>query len=226
MVEHRTIASAPLAIVSVPRERVSGAQRLMRIADVTISLLALIVLLPLILLIAATVLVIDPGPVLFRHKRIGRDARPFFCLKFRSMVVDAQARLDHLLQTDPDARMRWERDHKLADDPRITRIGKFLRASSLDELPQLINVLCGEMSLVGPRPIVESEVSRYGRYISDYYSATPGVTGLWQISGRSNTTYRRRVALDVAFARSQSVSLYFRILFMTVPAVVFARGSY
>ena len=133
---------------------------------------------------------------------------------------------DRLEASDPIARLEWEKDHKLRNDPRITRLGSFLRKSSLDELPQLFNVLRGEMSLVGPRPIVDAEVVRYGRYFADYCSVRPGITGLWQISGRNDVSYRRRVALDVAFARARSRSLYVRILAGTVPSVLVRRGSY
>jgi lipopolysaccharide/colanic/teichoic acid biosynthesis glycosyltransferase len=199
---------------------------LIRIADILFSSAMLLLFLPLMLLIAIAVYVTDPGPIIFGHRRVGRHGRSFKCLKFRSMVVGAEARLQQLLASDPALQAAWDRDHKLPADPRITRIGGFLRASSLDELPQLINVLRGEMSLVGPRPISEAEVPRYGRYIADYYQTTPGVTGLWQISGRNDVSYRRRVALDVAFSRSLNLKLYMRILVMTVPAVILARGSY
>jgi exopolysaccharide production protein ExoY len=198
---------------------------LTRAFDIIVSVGLLMFLAPLLIIISALILLTNPGPIIFGHKRLGRDGRPFRCLKFRSMVVDSQERLAQLLATDPQARIEWERDHKLKNDPRITRIGAFLRKSSLDELPQLFNVLRGEMSLVGPRPIVNDEVSRYGRYFAHYSRVRPGITGLWQVSGRSNTTYRRRVALDVAYSRSQSLSLNLRILMMTVPSVLSADGS-
>jgi exopolysaccharide production protein ExoY len=140
--------------------------------------------------------------------------------------VDAEQRLQHLLATDPEAQQEWLRDHKLRRDPRITGIGNFLRRSSLDELPQFFNVLRGEMSLVGPRPIVVGEIARYGRYLGSYASVKPGLTGLWQVSGRSNTSYRRRVAMDVAYARAKCLRLDMSILLATIPAVVGARGSY
>ena len=197
-----------------------------RIADIVIAAAALAFLLPLLVAIATAVYLTDPGPILFGHRRIGRNGRRFQCLKFRSMIVDAEAHLARILAQNPEMQAAWARDHKLSDDPRITRIGRFLRQSSLDELPQLWNVLRGDMSIVGPRPIVEAEVPRYGRYIVDYYSTRPGITGLWQISGRNDVSYRRRVALDVAYARSQTVPLYFQIMLLTVPAVVMARGSY
>ena len=202
----------------------SGA--VLRALDIVLSLLLLAFFVPLMVVIGAAIFVSDPGPVIFRQRRLGRGGHYFSCFKFRSMVVDAEAQLQHLLATDPEARRSWEHDHKLKVDPRITRIGSFLRRSSFDELPQLINVLRGEMSLVGPRPICEAEAARYGRYIRDYCSVRPGITGLWQISGRNDVSYRRRVMLDVYYARRQSVELYLRIAVMTVPAVLLARGSY
>lgn len=199
---------------------------LIRYLDIAIAGLALLFLLPLLVGLAIATWLGDPGPVFFGHVRIGKNGRSFRCFKFRTMVTDAEQRLLKLLETDPVARADWERDRKLTNDPRITGIGRFMRKSSLDELPQLWNVICGEMSLVGPRPIVQAEVPRYGRYIADYMNARPGISGLWQISGRNDVSYRRRVALDVAFARSQSLKLYLRILVLTVPAVLFQRGSY
>jgi lipopolysaccharide/colanic/teichoic acid biosynthesis glycosyltransferase len=142
------------------------------------------------------------------------------------MRVNSAQLLRELLETDPVALAEWTRDQKLRRDPRITKLGSFLRATSIDELPQLFNVLRGEMSIVGPRPIVEDEVTRYRRFFSDYAAVKPGITGLWQVSGRNNTTYRRRVALDVAYAKHKSVSFDLLILAKTVPAVLFARGSF
>jgi exopolysaccharide production protein ExoY len=197
-----------------------------RLLDILLTVPLLLFFSPLIAIVAVLVWIVDPGPILFRHKRIGYQGKPFYCLKFRSMVVDAERKLEDVLASDPLIRQAWLRDHKLPSDPRITKIGKFLRASSLDELPQFFNVIRGEMSLVGPRPIVQAEVTRYGRYIADYYSVMPGITGLWQISGRSDTSYRRRVALDVAFARARTPALYVKILVLTGPAVLLARGSY
>jgi lipopolysaccharide/colanic/teichoic acid biosynthesis glycosyltransferase len=142
------------------------------------------------------------------------------------MVVDAEARLAALLARSPEARREWEADQKLRDDPRVTLLGRILRVSSIDELPQLFNVLRGEMSLVGPRPIVTGEVARYGRRFTQYCSVRPGITGLWQISGRNDVSYRRRVAMDTVFANTLSLSLYLKILFATVPAVLKREGSY
>ena len=200
--------------------------RITRALDVTIALVALIFFLPLMLVVAALVYATDPGPIFFAHRRIGKGGRHFRCLKFRSMAVNAEALLSDLLANDPMARAEWARDHKLKDDPRITAVGAFLRKSSLDELPQIFNVLCGDMALVGPRPIVDAEALRYGRYFAHYCSVRPGITGLWQVSGRNNVSYRRRVAFDVAYSRSRSTLFDVKILAMTVPSVVMARGSY
>ncbi|UYY57051.1 sugar transferase [Sphingomonas sp. S2-65] len=199
--------------------------RLTRTIDIGGAAFALAFFAPILILIVLAMLVGDRGPILFRHERVGHIGKKFYCLKFRTMVTDADVRLKELLATSPEARAEWLRDHKLKKDPRITLVGRFLRVSSLDELPQFWNVLTGEMSLVGPRPITNSEMRRYGRYVTDYLSVRPGITGLWQISGRNNVSYRRRVAMDVTFARSQSLSLYVRILVFTIPAVLTARGS-
>ena len=194
--------------------------------DILISAVAIVVLAPLLAAIALVIWFTDPGAVIFGHKRIGQGGKTFRCFKFRSMVVDAQDRLDALLASDPVARAEWARDHKLKNDPRITAIGGFLRKSSLDELPQLFNVLMGTMSLVGPRPIVFDEVRRYGRYFTDYCAVRPGITGLWQCSGRSDVSYRRRVAMDVTYVRTASLTLNLGLLFKTVPSVLKSRGSY
>lgn len=196
-----------------------------RVIDITIALVALVFLTPLLVVIALIVMICDPGPVIFKHRRVGQGGKTFGCLKFRSMYVGAEERLTKILAANPELRAQWERDQKLDNDPRITRIGAVLRVTSLDELPQLINVIRGEMSLVGPRPIVAAEVPRYGRFIQSYYRVRPGLTGLWQVTGRSSTTYRRRVATDVFYARSRSLLFDTKILFATIPAVVAGRGS-
>lgn len=203
----------------------NAAHSIIRGLDLAISLSLLIFLAPLLILISITIFVFDPGPVVFAHRRVGRNGAPFHCYKFRSMYVGAEQRLEAILAADSVRRAEWARDQKLSDDPRVTRVGAFLRVTSLDELPQLLNVIKGEMSLVGPRPIVEAEIARYGRFIEAYYSVKPGLTGLWQVTGRSNTSYRRRVATDVFYARSKSVAFDLRILAATVPAVIAARGS-
>jgi len=194
--------------------------------NVMIALVALIFLAPVMIAVAMAVFAQDGGPILFAHRRIGRDGRHFYCLKFRTMAVDAERRLADLLEGDPDARAEWERDHKLRNDPRVTRLGAFLRRSSLDELPQLFNVLRGEMGIVGPRPIVDAEVAKYGRRFRHYCAVKPGITGLWQVSGRNDTSYRTRVALDCVYARERNLLLDGYIILSTVPAVLTRRGSY
>ena len=201
-------------------------QSLTSLMHIVVAAFALVFFAPLMCLVAIAVYVQDGGPIFFAHRRIGLNGRTFYCLKFRSMAVDAQERLASLLAADPVARAEWERDHKLRIDPRITRVGAFLRKTSLDELPQLFNVLRGDMSLVGPRPIVEAEVARYGHRFRDYCAVKPGITGLWQVSGRNDTSYRTRVALDSVYARRRNLGLDIYILAVTVPAVLTRRGSY
>ena len=196
-----------------------------RSLDITVAATALFLLLPLLLLIAALVFAGDRKAPVFRHMRLGCDGRRFGCLKFRSMVTDGDAVLAAHLATDPRARGEWAESHKLSADPRITVIGQVLRKTSLDELPQLWNVLRGEMSLVGPRPIVPAEVARYGRAFATCFAVPPGVTGLWQVSGRSDTTYAERVALDLDYASRWSLRRDLAILLRTIPAVLAQRGS-
>jgi exopolysaccharide production protein ExoY len=209
-----------------PRARHENYDALIELMNVIIALAALVFALPIMLAVGFAVFIQDGGPVLFAHRRIGRDGRSFRCLKFRSMATDAEARLADLLARDPQARAEWEKDHKLRNDPRVTKLGEFLRKSSLDELPQLFNVLRGEMSLVGPRPIVEAEIAKYGRRFRQYCAVKPGITGLWQVSGRNDTTYRTRVALDCLYAERRSLLLDAKVLAATVPAVLMRRGSY
>jgi exopolysaccharide production protein ExoY len=196
-----------------------------RSLDVGVAVTALFVLLPLLLLIAVLVWAGDRQAPIYRHMRLGRDGRRFGCLKFRSMVTDGEAVLAAHLAASPRARAEWAETHKLSDDPRITPIGHVLRKTSLDELPQLWNVLRGEMSLVGPRPIVPAEVARYGRAFATCFAVPPGVTGLWQVSGRSDTTYAERVALDLDYATRWSLRRDLAILLRTIPAVLAQRGS-
>jgi exopolysaccharide production protein ExoY len=165
------------------------------------------------------------GPVLFAHYRVGRHGQLFRCWKFRSMVPQAERVLAELLERDPVAKAQWEREQKLDSDPRITPIGHFLRRTSLDELPQLLNVLTGSMRLVGPRPIVVHELRRYGAVKHHYLSVTPGMTGLWQVSGRNNTSYEQRVQLDRHYVEQRSAWMDFRILLRTAHVVVTGHGA-
>ena len=203
----------------------SGRQSMCRLLDIMIAAVALVFLAPLMTLIALLIWA-SGGPILFGHQRVGRGGRTFTCWKFRTMHVDSDRILADVLAASTVARLEWERDRKLKADPRVGRVGALLRKSSLDELPQLFNVLGGTMSIVGPRPIVQAEAFRYGRYFSDYCQVRPGITGLWQVSGRNSTTYRRRVACDVAYVRSKAPMNDIRIMMKTIPAVCFARGAY
>ena len=194
-----------------------------RILDVIVSLAAIIFFGPLMVVIAITIKIFDPGPVLFSHQRIGRNGESFGCLKFRTMSCDAERRLAKLLDSSEAARREWHELQKLSFDPRVTPLGGFLRASSLDELPQFFNVLRGDMSIVGPRPIVEEERPRYGRFIHSYCSVKPGLTGLWQVSGRNQVSYRRRVATDVFYCRNGDLGLDLWIMIRT--PVVMIKGT-
>ncbi|MFT8777079.1 MAG: sugar transferase [Gluconacetobacter liquefaciens] len=196
-----------------------------RVMDVMIAAAMLFFAMPAMLAIVVLVRR-DGGAALFGHNRIGENGRIFRCLKFRSMVANADDVLKELLERDEAAREEWASTQKLRHDPRITRLGRFLRATSLDELPQLLNVLRGDMSLVGPRPIVQAEVERYGENITYYYATRPGLTGLWQVSGRSNTSYARRVALDSAYVRHWTFWKDVLILLKTIPAVLRHDGAH
>ena len=168
----------------------------------------------------------DGGPAIYAHQRIGSGGKPFPCFKFRSMVVGASSRLEELLASDTELRAQWERDHKLKDDPRISTVGHFLRKTSLDELPQLFNVLRGEMSLVGPRPIVTAELEKYGEDAEYFVMVRPGVTGLWQVSGRNDVDYDTRVYLDTWYVKNWSLWYDIAILFKTVRVVLRRDGAY
>ncbi|MGH6955826.1 MAG: sugar transferase [Caulobacteraceae bacterium] len=196
------------------------------LAHAMVALAILLVILPLLLIVTATIFFSDGGPVIFAHRRVGRGGRTFKCLKFRTMAKDAEARLSELLERDEAAREEWTRDHKLRRDPRVTALGAILRRSSLDELPQFWNVVRGEMRLVGPRPIVSAEIGRYGRRIRAYYAVKPGITGLWQVSGRNDVDYRTRVAMDCLYARKRSLLLDAWLIVRTAPAVLLRHGSY
>ncbi|SON58053.1 UDP-glucose:undecaprenyl-phosphate glucose-1-phosphate transferase [Hartmannibacter diazotrophicus] len=197
-----------------------------RVADVCLTIPLIIFFSPLCLLIAAIIWLSDPGPIFFGHERIGLGGRKFRCLKFRSMVTNSREVLDRLLDEDPAARAEWDQTQKLRNDPRITVIGRILRETSLDELPQLINVLRGDMSLVGPRPVVKDELARYGANLCFYEMVRPGITGLWQVSGRSNCSYEQRVQYDVDYVCDWSLLQDIKILFRTAKVVLCREGSY
>lgn len=196
-----------------------------RATDIVLALCIGLVALPAA---AATAVVVslDGGPILYGQERVGRGGRRFRCLKFRTMVQDSDARLAELLGRDAQARAEWDRDRKLRRDPRITRYGRLLRAVALDEVPQILNVLRGDMSFVGPRPVTESELPRYGDDLAAYLGVRPGLTGLWQASGRNNVSYERRVALDAWYVRNWSAWLDLVVMLKTVPALLTRRGAY
>lgn len=196
-----------------------------RVAEVALAATLLLLLFPILLAAALCIFIEDGGPVVFVHSRIGFGGKSFPCLKLRSMCVDAGARLDALLQSDANARAEWHATQKLRTDPRITVVGRVLRQWSIDELPQLLNVIAGHMSLVGPRPIVAAEVARYGHRITSYFAVRPGLTGLWQVRGRSDTSYRTRIAMDVVYAKRRSIGLDIHILVKTAAVVLSREGS-
>jgi lipopolysaccharide/colanic/teichoic acid biosynthesis glycosyltransferase len=190
-----------------------------------LALLATLLLLPVLLVLGAIISISSGGTFWYSQVRVGRGGQLFRCYKLRSMVKNADAALHDLLERDPEARAEFERDWKLSNDPRITTIGKILRKTSLDELPQLINVLKGEMALVGPRPVVPDELSRYGHHVSEVLSVRPGLTGLWQVSGRNDVSYAQRVQLDVAYVRERSVPLDVSIIARTALQCVVPSGN-
>jgi len=202
-----------------------GLQLIKRCFDLTTSIAVLIVGSPVLLWIAAKVLA-SGRPIFFGHRRVGQNGKHFLCYKFRTMAVNADVLLKELLERDPQARAEWERDFKLKNDPRITSIGHFLRKTSLDELPQLWNVLKGEMSLVGPRPVVDAELERYGNQVDFYLEAKPGVTGLWQVSGRNDVSYDTRVYLDAWYVKNWSLFNDIVILLKTVKVIFKKDGAY
>jgi exopolysaccharide biosynthesis polyprenyl glycosylphosphotransferase len=199
-----------------------------RLFDILFSSVALLLLSPIFLIVAILIKIKSPdGPIFFGHQRIGKDGKFFRVYKFRTMVPDAQARLKKMLDENPDIKEEYEKDFKLKDDPRIIPgIGNFMRKSSIDELPQFFNSLIGNMSVIGPRPIVEDEIKKYGKYAIKLYSVKPGVSGLWQVSGRNDIEYDERVALDMEYIDNQSIWLDIKIIFQTVMVMVFKKGAY
>lgn len=227
--DHLRLLAPPTTVgarVAEAIERASSALRprldagLKRGVDVVGAGLALLCSLPLLVIIAVAIKVSSPGPVVFGHARLGRDGKPFRCLKFRTMVPDADRRLAELFEERPDLRAYFEEHFKLPADPRVTEVGRLLRRTSLDELPQLINVLRGDMSLVGPRPIVTDEQAKYGQWCDTLFSVRPGITGLWQVSGRSDLDYDTRVDLDVSYIQDRSLRGDLAILLRTVRVVL------
>ena len=198
------------------------------IFDLLFSLLFLIAFSPLFLIICLLIKLSSRGPIFFLQKRIGRNNIPFKCIKFRTMYPEAKDILENLLLQDSDFKKEFEETHKIKNDPRITTIGKLLRKTSLDELPQFINVLRGEMSIIGPRPIVKDEKKKYGKNLKKILLIKPGITGLWQVSGRNNLTYKRRVELDLNYVENYNLLMDLRILLRTFGVILFPldRGAY
>ena len=217
-----------LLAVEIIRNQSRYGRTLKRIGDVIFSLIVLTLGAPIFVLIGILVKLSSPGSIFYIQKRVGRNYREFGCIKFRTMYKNADELLPNLLEKYPLMRKEFEKDFKLRKDPRITKLGRFLRRSSLDELPQFFNVLKGEMSVVGPRPIVNNEISRYSLFMEEVISVRPGLTGLWQVSGRNNLSYKKRVELDLAYARNRNFILDLEIIILTLGVLIFPmdRGAY
>lgn len=195
-----------------------------RLFDIILTWIALIVLSPVFLIIAILIKVDSKGKVFYKHKRIGKNGEYIYLYKFRSMYSDSKERLEKLLE-DPEIRKEWEENFKLENDPRITRVGKFLRKTSLDELPQLINILSGDMSIVGPRPVIDGEIDKYGKNKAKFLSVTPGLTGWWACNGRSATTYKERMKLELYYVDNRSFKLDLKVIFKTFISVIKRDGA-
>jgi exopolysaccharide production protein ExoY len=194
--------------------------------DIACALSAILLLAPLLCLLALLVKASDGGKVFYAHKRIGRHGLVFGCLKFRTMAENGDILLQQHLARCPQSRLEWQQTRKLKNDPRVTRVGRVLRKLSLDELPQLFNILLGDMSVVGPRPVVQSELDLYGKAAAHYLASRPGLTGLWQVSGRNDVSYRERIEFDTHYVENWSFITDIKIIALTVPAVCASRGSY
>ncbi len=217
-----------LPAVELIRNQSRYGRTLKRIGDIIFSLLVLTLGSPIFILIGILVKLSSPGAVFYIQKRVGRNYREFGCIKFRTMHKDADDLLPNLLEKYPLMRKEFEKDFKLRKDPRITKLGRFLRRSSLDELPQFFNVLKGEMSVVGPRPIVGNEINKYSLFMEEVISVRPGLTGLWQVSGRNNLSYKKRVELDLLYARNRNFLLDLEIIILTLGVLLFPmdRGAF
>lgn len=202
-------------------------RRIKRIFDIVFSLLVMIIVVPVSLVVMLCILIESPGAApIFKHYRVGKGGKLFPCYKFRSMIPNAQEELQEYLKSNLEAQKEWNKYFKLKNDPRITKVGKFIRKTSIDELPQFINVLKGEMSWVGPRPIIQDEIHYYNKYIKDYCSVLPGITGMWQVSGRSDTGYTDRVSLDIWYVRNWSIWIDIALICKTIKAVFCGKGAY
>ena len=194
--------------------------------DMVVTAIGTVLISPILLLLAIAVGISNGGRVIFAHKRVGRNGKEFACYKFQTMVKDADKALEKYLSENPEARKEWETNFKLLHDPRVTKLGAFMRRTSLDELPQVFNVLKGEMSLVGPRPVVRAELAKYGDNKQEYLMVRPGITGMWQASGRSDTTYEERVAMDSWYVKNWSIWLDIKYLLRTFVVVMKKEGAY
>lgn len=223
-VSHGPLGPSLTAIESVAQMR-RPYRAIKRAIDVTIALICVVLFFPLSVIVAIGVRHSSPGPIIYSQPRAGRGGRVFRFYKFRSMVEDSEEVLSSYLDSDPSAREEWAAYQKLDRDPRITPFGRFIRRSSLDELPQFWNVLKGDMSLVGPRPCMPQQLTLYGRHWASYCAVKPGLTGLWQVSGRNRLTYEQRVALDARYVRNWSIWLDLQILMKTVKVVLTGEGS-
>jgi lipopolysaccharide/colanic/teichoic acid biosynthesis glycosyltransferase len=209
-----------------PGLRNAGALFVKRAFDIVVALILLVLTLPFAILAALAIILETRGPIFFGHVRIGKGGARFRLMKFRSMVTDSEAVLARHLEAHPDHRAEWLERHKLRDDPRVTRIGRILRRLSMDELPQLFNVLSGDMSMVGPRPITAEEAPRYGRVFLLYTRVKPGLTGLWQVSDRREGSYRERIELDLEYIRTRTLAMDLVVLVKTIRVVLFGHGAY
>ena len=229
-IPYEVISKEPssLPAVEIIRNQSRSGRTLKRIGDIIFSLIVLTLGSPIFILIAILVKLSSPGSVFYIQKRVGRNYREFGCIKFRTMYKDADDLLPNLLEKYPLMRKEFEKDFKLRQDPRITKLGRFLRRSSLDELPQFFNVLKGEMSVVGPRPIVSNEIIKYSLFMEEVISVRPGLTGLWQVSGRNNLSYKKRVELDLLYARNRNFLLDLEIIILTLGVLLFPmdRGAF
>ena len=229
-IPYEVISKEPssLPAVEIIRNQSRSGRTLKRIGDIVFSLIVLTLGSPIFILIAILVKLSSPGSVFYIQKRVGRNYREFGCIKFRTMYKNADDLLPNLLEKYPLMRKEFEKDFKLRQDPRITKLGRFLRRSSLDELPQFFNVLKGEMSVVGPRPIVSNEIIKYSLFMEEVISVRPGLTGLWQVSGRNNLSYKKRVELDLFYARNRNFLLDLEIIILTLGVLLFPmdRGAF
>jgi exopolysaccharide biosynthesis polyprenyl glycosylphosphotransferase len=224
-VKVQDVGSVPM--VSVNRVRLTGMNTVAKLVlDYIGAICGLIALTPVFLVIAIIMKRTDPGPIIYRRRVVGVGGKEFDAFKFRTMVINSKEVLADLLARDPEARAEWNQFYKLKNDPRITKVGAFLRKTSIDELPQLLNVLRGEMSIVGPRMITLEEVEKYGHWGLNLFTVKPGITGLWQVTGRSELTYEERVRLDMRYIRNYSIWLDLQIILQTIPAVLLSKGAY